>query len=155
MIKGSVSGGDRVVGSLNAFPEVIKAGLTRGIGRAVLRVLRRVKESKLSGQVLNVVTGRLRRSVTQRVEQEGSNVVGYVGTKVKYARAHEYGFNGVVTVREHLRQAVSGFKATVMAHTRNVHLPERSFLRSALADLRSEVNGDIRDGVAEAIRGRA
>ena len=73
-----------------------------GIGRAVLRVQRRVKE-KLSGEVLNVRTGRLRRSIVERVESSGSVVTGIVGTNVEYAAPHEYGFIGVVTVKESLR----------------------------------------------------
>jgi phage gpG-like protein len=111
------------------------------------------KQDKLTGQVLNVRTGRLRRSITQRVEEEGGSVVGYVGTNVKYARAHEFGFTGNVTVREHLRRTKGGKEATVRAHSRNMHLPERSFLRSALKDLQPAIRQDIRGGISEAVKG--
>jgi phage gpG-like protein len=153
MIKGSVEGESKVVGTLNAFPDVLKSGLRNGITRACLRLQTKVKQDKLSGQVLNVRTGRLRRSITQRVEEESGSVVGYVGTKVKYARAHEFGFTGNVTVREHLRKAKSGKESLVKAHSRNVHLPERSFLRSALKDLQPAIRQDIRAGVVEAVKG--
>jgi phage gpG-like protein len=152
MIKGSIEGESKVIGSLNAFPEVLEGGLRNGITRACLRLQRHVKEDKLTGQVLNVRTGRLRRSITQRVEDEGGNVVGYVGTKVKYARAHEFGFTGNVTVREHLRRTKSGTEATVKAHSRNMHLPERSFLRSALKDLQPVIRQDIRGGIVDAVK---
>jgi hypothetical protein len=63
MINGSVEGESKVIGNLNAFPDVLKGGLKNGITRACLRLERHVKQDKLTGQVLNVRTGRLRRSV--------------------------------------------------------------------------------------------
>lgn len=152
MLRGEVLGGDteRV---LRAAADATPASLTRGIGRLVLRLLRKVKQEKLSGQVLNVRTGRLRRSINQRIE--GANtarVSGVVGTNVDYGRKHEFGFTGQETVKQHLRNQVKAWgrdiepmQVTVSSHTRNVKLPERSFLRSALAEMQPDIE---REGLA-------
>lgn len=132
------------------------------IGRLTLRLQRQVKQ-KLSGEVLKVRTGRLRRSITNRVESAGGVVSGIVGTNVSYGKTHEFGFEGEISVKEHLRQIrehgrfslksvkgqelgiwqlkrgkLTGQTATVKAHTRRVKLPKRSFLRSALEELHSQ-----------------
>ena len=149
------------------------AGIELAMGRIVLKLMRESVQNKLSGQVLNRVTGTLARSVTQspRLFRIGDTIVGTVGVSdltgkggrapVKYGRAHEYGFQGVVSVKQHLRQIreqgrmtlfktsaskdfgvfrkargkKTGAVATVSAHTRTVKLPVRSFLRTALEDL--------------------
>lgn len=97
-------------------------------------------EGKYLGQALGVVTGRLRRSITHKVTESTGEVRGIVGTNVEYAGVHEYGFQGQVTVREHLRRTKSGNSAVVHAHARAVNLPERSFLRSALREMRPRID---------------
>lgn len=150
MLRGVVIGGEEVAARFDQMPPALQVELRTGITRAVLRIQKHVKADKLSGQVLNVRTGRLRRSVTFRVEQEPGKTTGIVGTNVSYARAHEYGFHGPVTVREHLRKVKSGTVATVRAHSRQMNLPARSFLRSALADLVPETRSEIEQALARA-----
>lgn len=134
-------------------PERLREEMRRGIGRAALMVARHSKQNKLSGQVLNVKTGRLRRSINTRMVESGDVIAGRVGTNVAYAKAHEFGWRGTVTVREHLRKTKSGFSATVRAHSRQVILPERSFLRSALADMKPEIQREFESAVRRAIKG--
>lgn len=161
MIKGWILGGEDLVKRLTAAPENIQNALQTSVSRMALRLLARVKGDKLSGQVLKVKTGRLRRSINQRVEREGSGVYGYVGTNVDYGRVHEYGFKGgVVSVRAHLRKVTQAFGKTlpttkqsqVGAHTRNVKLPEKSFLRSALRELQPEIERSMRNAVQAAAK---
>jgi phage gpG-like protein len=120
---------------LPGFAPRLHARLVQVTKRLAIMLQRYVKESKLSGQVLNVRTSTLHRSINQRVDED--KVIGYVGTNVPYGRIHEFGFHGTVTVREHLRRTVKGKMALVHQHPRNVDLPVRSFLRSALEDKRS------------------
>jgi len=119
----------------------------------MLRLVRRVK-LKLSDDVLNVKTGRLRRSINGRMTGQGTaEVSAFVGTNVPYGRTHEYG--GDVTVKEHLRLVKQAFGKqlktpvwqTVRSHT--VHYPERSFLRSAL----NEMRGEIKEELSRAVKG--
>jgi len=151
---------------LPTFQARMHARLTKVTQRLAIMLQRYVKESKLTGQVLHVRTGTLRRSINQRVDPQKN--VGYVGTNVRYGAIHEFGFRGTVTVKEHMRQmratgrwSLGSEKGTrwlrgkkigepfsVRAHTREVNLPMRSFLRSALEDKRAEIiatyNAEVR-----------
>lgn len=139
---GTVTGSEAVVAKFDAFPEKLHKQLKIAITRLTLFLQKDVKAGKLSGQALKVRTGTLRRSIDQRVLETPNSVTGVVSTNVKYGKVHEYGFSGAVTVRAHLRQIKQAFgrsinpvSAMVSEHTRQVNLPERSFLRSALKDL--------------------
>ncbi|MEQ1663176.1 MAG: HK97 gp10 family phage protein [Thiobacillus sp.] len=177
-ITGEIKGDREVVADLRRFDAAARGEIQKGIGRITLKLLTRVKAQKLSGQALNVRTGRLRRSITQRIESGAEEISGIVGTNVDYAAAHEYGFKGAVTVKQHLRKLrtaskfalrkvggkdigvyekkqgkLTGGIATVKSHTRNINLPERSFLRSALADLKASgvIETEIDKAIARAI----
>ena len=156
MIHGYLVGDAEVTARLDALPTKLRDEMRDGIGRCALR-LQRLAKQKLNGEVLNVKTGRLRNSIKDVVMDEGEKVVGIVSTLVKYAPVHEYGFKGTVTVRESLRTIKQAFgrpiaarQISVKAHTRKMNMPERSFLRSALADL--EASGIIRDEMDAAIK---
>lgn len=125
------------------------------VTRLTIQLQAKVKADKLSGQVLHVRTGRLRRSINALVRETPTSVVGQVGTNVPYGTIHEYG--GTVTVRAHMRQQTMVFghpivpiTVAVAAHTAT--LPERSFLRSALREMRPQILATLRAGVAEATR---
>lgn len=160
-ITGEVKGDREVIADLRRFNAAARGEIQKGIGRIVLKLLTRVKAQKLSGQALNVRTGRLRRSITQRVESSAEEISGIVGTNVDYAAVHEYGFKGVVTIKQHLRLVKQAFGrplkfpvwATVGTHSKNVNLPERSFLRSALADMKNSgvIETEIDAAIARAI----
>lgn len=160
MIRGELLGGDELKRAMaQAAPRLVPS-LTQAIGRLVLTLQRNVKADKLSGQVLKVRTGRLRRSINARIEGANTEQVsGTVGTNVSYARAHEYGFTGTVNVRQSLRmqkqafgRAITPVQVTVRAHTRQVSLPERSFLRSALAEMQPQITAALRGAVTEAVK---
>ena len=114
--------------------------------RVVIKLQRLVKENKLSGQVLHVRSERLRKSITYNVEAGPAEIRGKVGTNVKYAAPNEFGFDGPVNVRAHLRmQTMAWGKAIkepqqvmVSTHTMHMRIPERSFLRSALKESKEE-----------------
>lgn len=152
MITGYVYGGEEVRAKFDQMPADARAALAKGIGRAVLEIQRHVVQDKLTGQVLKVQSGRLRRSITTRVTEQAETVTGIVGTNVEYAAAHEYGFQGTVSVREHLSHSKKGTAFTVRAHSRNVNTPEKSFLRSALDDLRTQTRDEIDQAVNGLIR---
>lgn len=129
------------------------------ITRLTIKMQGMVKADKLSGQVLNVRTGNLRRSVNQKVELDPmAGPIGTVGTNEVYARPHEMGFKGEVQIREHLRTIKMAWGRTlaepvtapVRSHTKQVNLPARSFLRSALEDIRPEIQPTIEREVVKA-----
>lgn len=158
MIEASVTGDAQVVASIRQQYQKITTNVEQSIGRLTLKLLTRVKVSKLSGQVLNVRTGRLRRSITQKVVSTPSRITGIVGTNVEYARAHELGFNGQVSVKAHLRQIkmawgkrITPRTVVIRPHTRQVNLPAKSFLGSALADMTPEIMQTLQQSVRQGI----
>lgn len=100
MIKFAIVGDPHAVPAFiqRKFPEV-RTAIGVSMGRLVLRLQRKIKEEKLSGQVLQTRTGTLRRSISSMVEQGPGPMVitGTVGTNKIYAAAHEYG----VTTKPH------------------------------------------------------
>lgn len=160
MIKGWLVGDQELIARLERFSPELQKSLQGGVSRLALKLLAHVKEDKLSDQVLHVRTGRLRRSINQRVESSGSAVYGSVGTNVSYARRHELGFNGTESVRAHLRMMKTAFgrevknprQIQVNAFSRRVNYPAHSFLRSALSDMRDEINAGLQQAVESAAK---
>jgi phage gpG-like protein len=146
MLKGYVIGGEQVVAKFQVMPQEFHAALKKGITRAVIMV-QKLSKQKLNGEVLNVRSGRLRRSINTRVTEAASKVEGIVGTNVEYAHVHEFGFHGMVTVREHIRRAKSGKESMVRSQSRKMDVPEKSFLRSALKELEPEIQGEIEGAI--------
>jgi phage gpG-like protein len=160
MIKMDLIGGDAVVAYLgNIYPRVLDA-TKKSITASLLELSRYVKEGKLSGQVLRNQTGRLRRSIhASDVVDRGGTVEGTVGTNVEYAAPHEYGFNGVVTVKAHMRMITKAWgksikdphQVSIRSHGRHVNLPERSFLRSSLRELAPQFVARLQQDVNKAM----
>lgn len=158
MIRGYVVGDEAVVQRFSAMPPKLKAAILTAVTHLSRKLQRNVKAEKLSGQVLNVRTGTLRRSIDLNISESSTGVVGKVSTNLSYAPVHEYGFKGVVTVKSHMREIKQAFgksitpkSITVGTHTRNVNLPARSFLRSALRDM--EQSGEITREILKAVEG--
>ncbi len=160
MIKGFVRGDKEVVAYFARIPGDVRSQLRFAVGRLVLRLQRKIQQEKLTGQVLKVRTGTLRRSISHAVVEQGDAIVGTASTNVEYARVHEFGFKGPMPVKSHVRLVKQAFGrelktpvwATVGAHTRNVDLPERSFMRSALAEMAPEIEEELRRAVEAGVR---
>ena len=138
MIKVKVTGGEEAVQKFEQAKDLFLKNMQEAVARSAFRLVRHVKEDKLSGQLLNVRSGRLRRSITSTVEIEDNKVTGYVGTNVEYAHVHEYGFHGVVGVRAYMRQG-----HPVRAHQRMMNVTEKAFLRSAIQDLKDDIVAEM------------
>lgn len=156
MITGYVSGDTAVSADLRGLPARARTGLAKGLGRIALKLQAKVQREKLTGQVLKVKTGTLRRSVEQLVKDSGDSVLAVVSSNLSYARTHEFGFNGTASVKEHVRTIKQAFgksiaptQVNVKSHSRNVDLPERSFLRTSLRELDSA--GVIKEEITKAI----
>lgn len=144
------------VTSVSGLTSKLHARLYTAIVRLSIELQAYIKGSKLSGQVLRNRTGTLRRSINWRVVDTPTSIRGYVGTNVKYAKPHEYGFQGPVQVKEHLRtikqawgKPISETTFPVRSHTRQVNIPERSFLRSALRDKRDHIIAKLEKALYE------
>ena len=149
MIKGSVKSKIKLPNKndLNSF-------MKKFIAEWVFRAQKKVKADKLTGQVLNVKTGNLRRSINVRFSSDG--LAGYVGTNVDYGMIHEYGLEMVI--REHMRVmtkvfgvSVEPFEVTVAQQVRKA--PERSFLRSTLKEIKDPMMQDFKLKTKEFLNG--
>ncbi len=140
-------------------PQIL-AEVNKTIKKLTLKLQVKVKNN-LNFVVLKVRTGRLRRSINVRFEETDGFVSGFVGTNVPYAKPHEYGFRGEVQVKEHIRMAKQVFgnmlpapiRIVVKQHPRMMNLPEKSFMRSALAELQPEISGEINDAIRRGLNG--
>ena len=136
-----IIGGDRVVANLAALKVEARAMLRRAVIASAIDV-QGVARRKLAGEVLRERTHHLHDSVHYAlVRDDDAAISAVVGTDVAYAAIHEYGFDGVEQVRAHLRRitmafgrAISPREIAVGAFSRRMHMPERSYLRSALAE---------------------
>ena len=163
MIIGTVTGDKAVIDKLHSLPQKIRQQLADEIKRQWFALQSHVVRNKLSGQVLKRVTGNLASSInvggkdsaSEFVESGQGDIIGRVGTKVRYGRIHEFG--GTVTVKAHTRRfnKVYGRPVTpgvmeVGAHSATY--PERSFLRSSLNDRSDIIRSALRRAVGEAMK---
>ena len=151
-------GAEQLVSRLQSMDSRLEQELSTCIGMLTLKLQLRVKQHKLSGQVLKKRTGTLARSIDRLVEKNNSGISGVVNTNLAYGRVHEYGFTGTVNVKAHLRQVKQLFgrnlsqpiTVQVRPHSRQVKFPERSFLRSALRNMQPEIEQQIKQAITKA-----
>lgn len=146
----------------NAGPKA-KAELVKAVTGLTLKLESKIKNEKLSGQVLNVITGNLRASVhsIMPVEQTGGSVVGHVAQSgdVKYGAIHEFGGKTQAhdiypTKAKALAFMVGGKQVFAkVVHHPGSQMPERSYMRSALADMRQEALEGMTDAIKRGING--
>jgi phage gpG-like protein len=112
--------------------------LEKGVEKGMMPIQRLLKSRYLSGGILNVQTGRLRSSVRTWVQSKKGVVFGIIGTNVKYAPAHEFGFKGSVSIPSHFRLTKAGKAVEVKAHSRFVNLRERAPFRKSIKAKKNE-----------------
>ena len=84
---------------------------------------------KRSGSLL-VQSGALLNSIRPVLVSPERIVIAAGNEKVDYARMHNEGFKGSVTVPAHIRHTRRGDQ-TVRQHTRSVNIPQRQFIGGA------------------------
>ena len=128
MITMRLKGDERVIQRFYSMPDDLRQKLRYAIEIEAMYETAYIKNSKLSGQVLHVRTGTLRRSITHRLTSNESSVKATIGTNVIYAAIHEYG--GII----HQKNRV-------------IHMPMRSFMRSTLKDNKQRIINAIKNAV--------
>lgn len=122
----------RVVDQLNKISDNFATAGEFAMLRACLLVVAHVVKTKLSGQVLKRRSGDLAGSIAPEVITKKSEVIGRVGSNLKYARIHELG--GVIKpVRaEYLCFVING----EFVMTKEVHIPPRPYLKPGVEELK-------------------
>ena len=152
--------GDReLIAKLQAMPARVHDALLKKVTVLALQLEAKVKQ-KLSGDVLNVKTGALRRSIFETVDESASSVVGKVASAgdVKYAAIHEFGgtipAHEIVPSKAKALAFVIGGKQVFAARVQipDVQMPERSFLRSALGEMEPQIVEGLREAVRQGLQ---
>lgn len=159
MIKVELLNADNLIKRFSNLKQRVQQEAVKSITRLCIEAVAKIKTQKLSGQKLKVKTGRLRRSISYKVEQNGDILTGKIGTAVKYAAVHEYGFNGTVSVRQHYRNIRQAFGRPIQStnvfvrpFNRKINVPENSFLRSTLNEMQGTITQELQAMVQRVLK---
>lgn len=134
---------------LKALPEIQRRRLRVVIIRDV-RQLSELVRANLSGRVLNIQSGKLIASIRNQLVENAKAIYGQVfSIGVPYARIHEFGGQTrphKITARN--AQALHFFIGQQEFFRKSVNhpgskIPERSYMRAALAELRAKIVEDM------------
>ena len=154
MIDAALLGGEELVARLQALPQAAQAGVGRAMLRLAQQLQRKIQTEKLSGQVLGVRTGALRAGIDYDVDDSGAAMTVTVGSTAPYARFQEYGTSSSYQILPRTARALAfPWKGETRFFKKVTHppLPERSFLRSALADFGPEIAAGTADAIDAAL----
>ncbi len=128
------------------MPDAVRRVLLLKMRQLVLELEARVKD-KLSGKVLNVQTGALRRSIQNELKEARDYIEAqvYSAGDVKYAAIHEFG--GITKPHIILPKAKKALKFIIggkeifsrMVRHKGSVMPERSYMRSSLREMAERV----------------
>lgn len=135
----------------------VRKNVLQATYRLAIELQSYIVRNKLSGQVLNKITGNLQQSIQQNVIEGATEIRGEVFSAgdVKYAGIHEFG--GVIhhpgSDKFQAFQGKSGgmvFTNKTAAHL--IPMPERSFMRSSLAENKIHIQDTYEDAVMGALK---
>ena len=155
MLTVDIVGDKEVIARFSSMTDRIHQKLLQFITGYSAKLQNYVVTQKLSGQVLNHISGNLQASIHNEVEDSGSSIIGRVySAGCNYAAIHEYG--GQIPDRvpvngQFLHFFIDG-KEIFTKFARGFTMPERSFLRSSLADNRDEIIAGMKEAVTEACK---
>jgi phage gpG-like protein len=144
--------------SLAGMPDRVRQALASKAN--VLAVALEAKiQQRLSGGVLNSRTGALASSIVATVDESSADVSVRIGTSgdVKYAAIQEFGGtippHEIVPDKAKALAFVVGGKQVFAARVNlpAVTLPERSYLRSSLAEMAGEIREELSGAVTDAM----
>jgi phage gpG-like protein len=155
MLNLECEGLDRLSQRMAAMPQAIREALAQKRDALAQDVLARA-QAKLSGEILSPRSGRLRDSLqASPIGDFGAAI--YSSGDVKYAAAHEFGFEGNETVSAHAREirkvfgkAIDAKSIFVAEFSRHIRLPERSYLRSSFDEFEEEILAGFSEAIDEA-----
>lgn len=153
-----IEGLEEASARIESYPAALQAALGVKADELASALADLVKNDKLAGGVLNSRTGTLADSITASVAAGADGVLASVGSEgdVKYAAIQEYG--GKTSAHEILpvKGAALAFVVGDAQHfARRVEhpgstIPERSYLGSALEDMKDDILAALSDAATEA-----
>ncbi len=142
MIALSLPNLDDVLGQIGGAGDKIVADSLETL-RSIAEELRDAAAAHLAASASADATGALASSLAVESGVEDGAPVARMSSDLPYAAVQEYGFEGVVSVAEHLRHVRAAFGrplegerlARVRAHARRMVVPAKRFLGQAVDDL--------------------
>jgi phage gpG-like protein len=141
-----VSGDTKLVNNFRRVGLEGRARLKRALQFLGIGLAAHIQKTKLSGQRLNQRSGRLISSIHEETVEDASGITTQVGTNVRYARIHEYGFNDPVQVKAHLREIkqawgrpITPTTVSVRAYSMKMNVGEKRYMRDSLDEWRPKV----------------
>jgi phage gpG-like protein len=151
-------GDKELIARLNEMPTAVHHALFVKITDLSLRLEKWVKTQKLDGQVLNRISGRLARSIMNKVTADAATIMARIFSSgdVKYAGIHEFGGTTSPHIIEPKKAAALAFAVGgKMVFARRVNhpgskMPMRSFMRSSLQDMSTTISAEMKETVVKA-----
>ena len=150
---------DDASAALAAMPGRVHDALSSRVNSLAAELQAKIQQ-KLAGTVLNAKTGALARSIAATIDDSSANVSVSIATSgdIKYAAIHEFG--GTIPPHEIVPDKAKALAFLVggkQAFAARVNLPvivmpERSYMRSSLAEMADEINDGLSEAVVEAFR---
>ena len=144
----------RVVAKIDRIDASTRTAL-RGAIVSITRELTARVQAKLSGGVLNYRSGALYRSIKANLVENPTSIYGrvYSDGSVPYARIHEYG--GTIqhpgSSKFQAWQGPAGWVFTHFTRPHAIPIPQRSYLRSSLAEMQGEIVARLTTAVRSAV----
>ena len=146
--------------NLREFPDKLKAAIVRSMNKLNQEAIGEITRNRLTGtgpfpvslHKLGVITKLLRTSfnggqgtLNMPAKVEGDRIVSIIGSNVRYAGVHEFGFSGSIFVNSHTRRShlrrqpgqtrrTRVAEAIVTGHGRSVNIPARAPIKHGLDD---------------------
>jgi Bacteriophage HK97-gp10, putative tail-component len=155
VIDARLVGGDALAARLAALPQAARDGIGRAMLRLAQQLQRKIQTGKLSGQVLGVRSGALRAGIGYDIADDGTTMTMTVGSAAPYARFQEYGTASSYPILPGAARALAfSWKGEARFFKKVTHpaLPERSFLRSALAEFGADITAGLDAALDEVLR---
>lgn len=160
LVNVTLVGDKALIGRMKSMPAAVHRALEVKVKLLALKLEKLVKTGKLNGQVLNRISGALSRSISHKVQATAQSVYGVVFSSgdVKYAGIHEYGGKTAPHVIEPKKaQALAFMAGGAMVFAKKVNhpgskMPERSFMRSSLTDMSTEISLGMKKAVVDAVQ---
>ena len=162
MLNVTLIGGTELIARLDTIlPGKLRLALKRRVVTLAIKLQAKIVNEKLAGQVLNRITGALSRSIFwEMITDNDSGVVAKVASSgdVKYAAIHEFGGktppHDIYPTKGEALHFFAGGKeifAKVVHHPGSV-MPERSFMRSSLREMQTEIIEQIQQAAVEGMK---
>jgi phage gpG-like protein len=149
---------DRASAALAALPDRLREALSSEASMLAAALMTKIQQ-KLSGDVLNTRSGALARAIVATIDQSSADVSVRIAASgdVKYAAIHECGGtvppHQIVPDKARALAFLVGGKQAFAARVNlpAIAMPERSYLRSSLAEMTDEIRAGLSEAVVEAL----